>query len=308
MWHGAAGLPRVGQCQNLRGPRPIPAAIVPYGAGVYPAAELALDDPYPLLSLMIALSLMAGTLLALQGGLVGRDRLSVVGFDTSSIGMGVLAVVAAGYFWGPVYGIALIMSVMIHEFGHVAAFRVAGHSDARFRLIPLMGGVAISDQLPASQAKDFFITLMGPGISVAPMALAYAGWELTYDRLPEVAGFLYTFAVVTAAINFFNMLPFWPLDGGRCLRILAYRAGGPGIAHGATLAMSAGLAALALHQQSLLMFFFALMGAQGIMQADNIARVQNRMTWGQWGWAAAAYLFTAAAHLAGGWWFIRGFF
>ena len=41
--------------------------------------------------------------------------------------MGVAAVAAAVYFIGPYAGAALIVSVMVHEFGHVAAFRVAGH-------------------------------------------------------------------------------------------------------------------------------------------------------------------------------------
>jgi Zn-dependent protease len=254
----------------------------------------------------LALMLVAGTLTALRGGLVGQNRLTIVGFDASGLALGLLAILVAGYFWGPIYGCAFVLSVMIHEFGHVAAFRVAGHADARFRLIPLIGGVAISDRLPATQMKDFFISLMGPGISVAPMALSYAAFELTYDRFPQAAVFFQAFALVTASLNFFNLLPFWPLDGGRCLRILAFRFG-PKAAHGLTVLMSATLAAAALSMQSMALLFFALLGAQGIMNADTIAQVQGRLTWGQWAWALGAYLFTAGAHLAGGWYMIANF-
>ncbi len=243
------------------------------------------------------------TLYALRGGLVGRTHLTIVGFDIESLALGGLAVIFAAWFFGPLYGLALVLCVMIHEFGHVAAYRVAGHADARFRLIPLMGGVAISDSMPVSQMKDFFITLLGPGICIAPMVLAFGLSELLYDVQPLASQFLFTFASVTAAINFLNLLPFWPLDGGRCVRILAF-AIHPSLAHVITIAMSAGLAAAAVYLQSLILFAFAVMGAQSVMHADTLSRIQYKMTLGQTITAALAYLFTAGAHLAGGWWLI----
>lgn len=247
---------------------------------------------------MVASGLIAVTLYALRGGLVGRNRLAIVGLDATGLGMGLLAILVAGYLWGPLYGFGIILAVMIHEFGHVAAFRVCGHSDARFRLIPLLGGVAISDSQPVSQMKDFFITLLGPGISVAPMAAAFTMAALVQDSAPVVAEFLWVFATVSAVLNFLNLLPFWPLDGGRMVRILAFRFG-PGVAHRVTVLMSAGLAVAAVMQQSMILFVFALVGAQSIMQADGLSRVQRPMSWGQWGWSLAAYLFTGAAHFYG---------
>lgn len=243
---------------------------------------------------------LAFTLYALRGGLVGRHGITIVGFDTESLAMGTLAVIAAAYFFGPMYGMALILCIMIHEFGHVAAFRVAGHEDARFRLVPLMGGYAISDSLPATQKKSFFISLMGPGISIAPMVFAFGVAEVARPISPEVARFAYVFASVTATINFLNLLPFWPLDGGKCVRVIAYTFW-PALANGLTVAMSAALAAAAVYKQSFLLFFFALMGAQSIMNADTISRVQTRMHWRDGLLAAAAYGFTAAAHLWGAW-------
>jgi hypothetical protein len=91
------------------------------------------------------------TAYGLRGGWTGQGRFTVVGFDTQSLAMGGLAVTAAVYFFGALYGLALTLAVAIHEFGHAAAYRMIGHSDARFRLVPLMGGYAISDRLPAAQ-------------------------------------------------------------------------------------------------------------------------------------------------------------
>ena len=245
------------------------------------------------------------TLYALRGGLRGRRGTAIVGLDPQSLAMGGLAVVAAGVFWGPLFGAALIVAVVIHEFGHVAAHRVMGHADARFRLVPLMGGVTISDRLPDTQGQDFFIVLLGPAISVAPMGLAYALAGLTWDLSEGLSDFLYVLGIVMAVLNLFNLLPFWPLDGGRLLRILAYRVH-PELARQLTFAMSAALGVWGLWSMSVLLVIFALMGATSAMQADGIARMQRAMDWRQWGWALAAYLACFAAHLAGAWGFIGG--
>lgn len=246
------------------------------------------------------------TLWSLRGGLVGRGGLAFAGFDLGSLGLGGLAVLAAAWFFGPMIGLALVLSVMIHEFGHVAAFRVAGHHDARFRLVPLIGGYAISDRLPDTQAEDFFITLLGPGISIAPMVLAFALSHLVYESAPLLSDFLSIFGGVMATLNFLNLLPFWPLDGGRCVRAVAWSFW-PGLARVLTVGMSAALAAVAVSQGSILLLGIALLGALSLMHADRASRAQRPMTWRQAVLALSAYLFTAAAHLAGGWWLMLAF-
>lgn len=253
--------------------------------------------------LVAGLALCGLTLYALRGGLVGERGLTVVGLDPQSLGMGILAVALAAWFLGPVYGASFVLAVMIHEFGHVAAFRVAGHSDARFRLVPLMGGYAISDQLPASQAKAFFIALMGPGISVAPMVLAFSLAQPAAAIWPQAGWFLGVFATVTGALNLLNLLPFWPLDGGRCTRILV-QAFAPRLAQPVTIAMSAGFAAAALAMHSLLLFAFALLGAQSLSHAEVIGQIQRPMTKRQALIGLGAYVFTTAAHLTAGGWLI----
>jgi Zn-dependent protease len=259
-----------------------------------------------MLELLFAFALCGGTYLALRGGFAATNGFTIAGYDTQSMGIGLLAILAAGYLFGPLYGVAIIFSVMIHEFGHVAAYWIAGHRDARFRLIPLMGGVAISNHAPATQEKAFFISLMGPGICLAPMVTAYVLCTVLYDAAPLAAEFLWTFAVATGALNFFNLLPFWPLDGGRCVRIIAGTFA-PGSTRLVTLAMSGAMAAAAVYMQSLLLFMFALMGTQGMMQAENLSRVQRRMSRPRGALCAAAYAFTAAAHFSVGWPFLSGY-
>lgn len=261
-----------------------------------------------MLAVALAAVLCLVTLYTLRGGLVGKGHVvTFAGFDSSALLMGVLAVAAAVYFFDPMYGLALVVSIMVHEFGHVAAYRVCGHSDARFRLIPLIGGVAISDQIPASHEKQFFISLMGPGICIAPMALAVALVYLDWPEYSPIADFLWTFALVTGAINFFNLLPFWPLDGGRCISILA-NTFVPGFALQVTAAMAAAAIVLAVYTHSMGMTFFALMGAQNLLQGGDTARFQRPMSKMRGALAAAAYLAALGAFGLAGWPLLARFF
>ncbi len=256
-----------------------------------------------MIALAFSLPLLAGMFLTLHGGLRSAHGTTIAGFDLQSMGMGLVALLAAGVVFGPLYGLALILSVMLHEFGHVAAYRIAGHGDARFRLIPLMGGVANSDRAPATDEHAFFIALMGPGICLAPMVAAYALAGVTWDISPALADFLWTFAVTTAALNFFNLLPIWPLDGGRCLRIIA-RSFWPGSATIVTLAMSGALVALAIHLQSMLLLAFALLGSQSLFQAWPHLDAPRRMGPLRGLLALGCYGFTTATHFVGGAWLL----
>ncbi|MFN4192672.1 MAG: metalloprotease [Tabrizicola sp.] len=252
-----------------------------------------------MLPVLAALALCAATLYTLRGGLLDNGRfVTLAGLDAPALVTGAMALAAAVYFFDPLYGVALVLSVMIHEFGHVAAYRVCGHADARFRLIPLIGGVAISDRPPASHAEEVFITLMGPGICLAPMVLALAVLNLGLIQTPLFNDFLWTFALVTGAINFFNLLPFWPLDGGRCLSMLS-QTFAPRIALQVTIAMAIAAILLAILMQSFALTAFALLGAQYLV-GDETGR-QSRMGRQHGLLAAAAYLAALASFGLVGW-------
>ncbi|WP_118133365.1 metalloprotease [Oceanicella sp. SM1341] len=207
----------------------------------------------------------------------------------SSAIVGTLAIAAAMYFFGPVVGLLLILSIVVHEFGHVAAFRVAGHTDARLRLIPMLGGVAISDRLPSSQAKDAYISLMGPGICLALVALCLAAEQVLDTAWPQMAHYVYLFGMLTAALNAFNLLPIWPLDGGHVLRRVLYTLS-PKLAHNATLALS-GVAALLLALSGhIFLIFFLIIGLQSAMQMPKVEALQRPMTGREAAFAAGAWI------------------
>ena len=254
-----------------------------------------------MIAVAVAFGLMLGTWAALRGGfaVAGARGLRVIGFDTNAMGLGALAIGAAVYFYGWAFGAAIILSVALHEFGHVVAYRVCGHTDARFRLIPILGGVAISNRLPEAQDRAFFIALMGPAICLAPMALAFAASELLFPATPTLASFLYVFAMVLGSFNFFNLLPFWPLDGGRMVQILA-QTYVPWAARQVSVAMTVIGAGLAFATGSYIILVFILISWGALMQSEAILGLQRPMTRRVGLLALAAYVMTAAAFFLGG--------
>jgi hypothetical protein len=128
-----------------------------------------------MVALFASVFLLFGTWATLRGGFAGSGPgLKISGFDPNALGLGAVAIAAAIWFFGWQYGLAFIGAIMLHEYGHVAAYRVCGHADAQFRLIPLLGGVSISARIPSSHLADLFITLMGAAGGIAPMMLLFA--------------------------------------------------------------------------------------------------------------------------------------
>ncbi len=191
-----------------------------------------------------------------------------------------LAVVSFGvaiWILGPLAGIALVLGIAIHEFGHVAAFRAIGHNDARFRLIPLLGGVAISNKLPKDQLSEFYIAIMGPGIMLGPLVLSGVYIHTIGMGSGVFGDFARTMFVITGAINFFNLLPLWPLDGGRIVRAITFGFSAK-LSQILTLGMSGGLALWALYAQQPLIFIVSILGFSAARRAGALSKRQPAMT------------------------------
>ena len=255
----------------------------------------------PTVMLIAGVLACLATVRILAGGWTSRAKTTILGLDPQGIGISVLAVAAAWFFFGPVFGLSLIAVVVIHEFGHVAAFRVAGHHDASFRLVPLLGGYAISNRPVDTQEEDVFITLMGPAICLAPMLLAYGLVPFASETFPAAVFPLLTFAGISGALNFFNLLPIWPLDGGRLTASIlsVFHDRLPFYVFSTVTAL---MALVALLGQSIFLLFLVLMGVQHLVQTGGTdgrapyRRMSKRRAW----LCLGAWLFTAAALFVGG--------
>ena len=255
----------------------------------------------PHIFLLCSFAACLATAYALRYGLTSTNKMTILGMDLKGIGISILSVATAIWFFGATFGLALIAVLLIHEFGHVAAFRVAGHADARFRLVPLLGGYAISNRPIDTQEEQVFISLMGPAIGIAPMLLAYGLTPFAAEYYPAAISPLLTFASICGALNFFNLLPIWPLDGGKLTASITsvFHERAPLYILATSTAL---IGLLAVLTQRLFLIFIVIIGVQHLMKTGGgDGRAPHaRMSKYHALLCLGAWLFSAAALLVGG--------
>jgi Zn-dependent protease len=122
--------------------------------------------------------------------------------------------------WGWKFAAGLVVSIYIHEMGHVAWLRRYGIPATAPMFIPGVGAFVRMKSAPRSPAQDARVGMAGPlwGLLAAAGFLAVgaaASWPAWY-----------AIAAVGAWINIFNLLPVWQLDGGRAWNALSRRERG----------------------------------------------------------------------------------
>ena len=126
--------------------------------------------------------------------------------------------------YGPLRGIlieiGLAVSIVLHELAHsFVAIRKGCH--VRQITLMLLGGVAQMERLPSRPLDEFLMALAGPAVSlVLGIAGVYAG--MVFPLPPKIGN--YSFILILGAINIFlagfNLLPSFPMDGGRIFRAI----------------------------------------------------------------------------------------
>ena len=112
--------------------------------------------------------------------------------------------------------------------------------------------------------------------------------------------------LVLAAVNFFNLLPVYPLDGGTLVQLLAVSFA-PTRLRQANLALTVFAVGLALLTRSYFLLFVVMMGWQGVRQSETLLRRQRPMSPRRAFLCRGAYLATALAFALGGWTMIQRF-
>jgi len=252
-----------------------------------------------------AAALCAALFVSLRNSLATGGSVQFAGFDGVGVIFGFVAFVMAATAFGPTCGIYLILSVLLHELGHVLGYRMIGHTQVRFRLIPLLCTTPISDTSIRSEGEAFLVALMGPGLSLAPMVMAFSLATWVEGSNPALADQLRLFVVTCAALNFINLMPFWPLDGGRCARIAAANFW-PALAPAMTVFMASAFLSAGIRLHSLMLLFLAVVGLQSLLHKGEPPRRKMGPDHALIG--LAAYTFTLAAHFLGMWWYLGSYF
>ena len=134
------------------------------------------------------------------------------------------------YVFGAVCALVLFASVVAHELAHALVARRFGVRTSAITLF-LFGGVATLEEEPASPKADAFVALAGPACSAAlalvAFALLFAADRFVPGRVGTALGYLGTYVMLAnAVLAVFNVIPAYPMDGGRVLRALLWRRRG----------------------------------------------------------------------------------
>jgi len=125
-------------------------------------------------------------------------------------------------YWlmGAVTAIMLFVSVLLHELGHsVVALRYK--IPVRSITLFIFGGIGQIGGEPPSAIAEFFIAIAGPLVSLALAIFFYAAQPLVAGVEP-LLGLAKYLAYINMALVLFNLIPGYPLDGGRVLRAIVW--------------------------------------------------------------------------------------
>jgi len=171
-------------------------------------------------SLLVFLPVLVWLIAA--GGQIGAYASVVDALSPATLDPEPLQVGTTPWLIGVAGAIGLFVSVAIHELGHAYAARRYGIGTRSITLW-IFGGLAALESMPREWNREFWIALAGPLTSVALGVVFWALLQLVPGGLPIVVFVVGWLAVINVVLAVFNMVPAFPMDGGRILRALLAR-------------------------------------------------------------------------------------
>jgi len=131
---------------------------------------------------------------------------------------------STGAYWtvGIAAALLLFVTILVHELAHAAVAIHRGLPVPKITLF-IFGGVSQMARQPRSPGEEFQISAAGPGTSIV-IAIVTGGAALALNNSNEkLDGILWYLAAVNLLLGVFNIIPGFPLDGGRVLRSIAWK-------------------------------------------------------------------------------------
>lgn len=132
------------------------------------------------------------------------------------LGLAVGSMASYIYLFTWPFAIMVMISLFIHELGHIIAMKRCGLKTKGIYFIPFLGAAAVTDEMFKSRRDEAYIAIMGPIFGLALSGIVLIIYMVTQNALfAAVAGWM-------AMINLFNLLPISPLDGGRIMKSITF--------------------------------------------------------------------------------------
>lgn len=128
--------------------------------------------------------------------------------------------------WNILLLLAVFVCITLHEFGHALTAKKYNFKTKHITLLPI-GGVASFEAIPEKPNQEFLVAIAGPLVNFAIGGLLAIFFLLTgtlvrpvESLVPNGQNFFYLLMLINVFIGVFNLLPAFPMDGGRILRAL----------------------------------------------------------------------------------------